>query len=867
MKKILLALGLLIASALPAGAQGCGPTNPNCIVPTAPAATCDNRAASTQYTCNAINGGTVGAATDLPIYNSSGTGFVDSGVPLLPAGGVNLYASPSGSDTNNTCLNSGTPCTLKGACAARNAIATFLSGSFNITLANGTYSAIDSNNALCSVFGNAGGSSTGLTRLIGASTSGAPSTTMFAVPAGDFGVLVKDGGEVVVNNVEITGGNASAGIESSGQSSVADLNNIFWGTWGTSGAHISAATGSYVNVTSGGETLLANFPGVTHWNLSGLASFSAGGPTNIPSAVSWTGGVFLAASGSPYINLASWTLTGAGVAGSTGARANLSGPGYLSTPGAAPCNSSFPGDQNCAITLGFETSANDPTALPISTYANLPGTIFRYIAGITDGKASNCGDSACTAPGTIVSGGGGALKLLLYADGTNWRLLSGTNAGAGVPQNNLNTQSGNYSIQTTDCGSTINETGAQKTITLPAVAGFATNCVLAVYNANSTRGQILSGFPGALAAAPSNILWPLDTITVQIVNGAWSLQSYPARHKITASITLYVDNTNGNDANDCLAATTGACATRQGAFNYINTWDGNEQAITVSVADGTYTNNLTQNGPFHGNPSVTLTGDLATPSNVLISTTSADGLDLTNGATLTMGGFKFVTTTGGNGINVENASFLTITGAMEYGSTAASQLVAGAGSTITVKANYKISGGATAHWRALQAAQIIIQGSLTITLSGTPAFSIGFAQIIIGGVLQAPSVTFSGSATGPSFVINTNGILNNANGALPGADSTSTIATHGYATVPGTPTISSCGSSPGTANGTDFSGNVTEGTAATGCTITFATGSVFSSCTVSLSTGAAVGISTLGATLVVVHTVLSGNVLYWTCAN
>jgi hypothetical protein len=80
MKKILLALALLIVSALPAAAQGCGPSNPNCIVPTAPAATCDNRAASTQYTCNAINGGTLGTPKDLPWYNATGTGLTDSGI-------------------------------------------------------------------------------------------------------------------------------------------------------------------------------------------------------------------------------------------------------------------------------------------------------------------------------------------------------------------------------------------------------------------------------------------------------------------------------------------------------------------------------------------------------------------------------------------------------------------------------------------------------------------------------------------------------------------------------------------------------------------------------------------------------------------
>lgn len=57
MKNVLLGLVFLICAALPAAAQGCGPGNPNCIVPTAPNGTSDNRAASTAFVQNQIGGG------------------------------------------------------------------------------------------------------------------------------------------------------------------------------------------------------------------------------------------------------------------------------------------------------------------------------------------------------------------------------------------------------------------------------------------------------------------------------------------------------------------------------------------------------------------------------------------------------------------------------------------------------------------------------------------------------------------------------------------------------------------------------------------------------------------------------------------
>lgn len=62
MKKILLVLAFLFAAAVPAAAQGCGPQNPNCIVPTAPPGTSDNRAASTAFVENAVTAAPITSA-------------------------------------------------------------------------------------------------------------------------------------------------------------------------------------------------------------------------------------------------------------------------------------------------------------------------------------------------------------------------------------------------------------------------------------------------------------------------------------------------------------------------------------------------------------------------------------------------------------------------------------------------------------------------------------------------------------------------------------------------------------------------------------------------------------------------------------
>jgi hypothetical protein len=76
---------------------------------------------------------------------------------------------------------------------------------------------------------------------------------------------------------------------------------------------------------------------------------------------------------------------------------------------------------------GQVSSADGATWIPATRhlFATLPAanTANGLIAAITDGLAGNCGDGTCTTWGTTVTGGGGALKLLLWSNGTNWTLI------------------------------------------------------------------------------------------------------------------------------------------------------------------------------------------------------------------------------------------------------------------------------------------------------------------------------------------------------------------------------------------------------------------------------------------------------------
>jgi hypothetical protein len=138
-------------------------------------------------------------------------------------------------------------------------------------------------------------------------------------------------------------------------------------------------------------------------------------------------------------------MIGSGVAGSTGQMANLQGPGYLISAGAAACASVLPGTANsCSFGFGFQDNFGEgisgagilvgqtkPTIdgpiLTAHTYAGLPGSpTAGQIEHIIDANTSNCSDSSCS-PGATVAGGGGSIDLSLYYTGAAWKVL-GTGA-------------------------------------------------------------------------------------------------------------------------------------------------------------------------------------------------------------------------------------------------------------------------------------------------------------------------------------------------------------------------------------------------------------------------------------------------------
>ncbi|WP_233559614.1 hypothetical protein [Acidovorax sp. 93] len=244
------------------------------------------------------------------------------------------------------------------------------------------------------------------------------------------------------------------------------------------------------------------------------------------------------------------------------------------------------------------------------------------------------------------------------------------------------------------------------------------------------------------------------------------------REKLTAARTYYV-RTDGSNSNDGLSNTGGgAFLTIQKAIDVASALDNGGFAITIQVADGTYTAGNALKS-FLGSGTISIVGNVSTPSNCLVSTTGS--CFVANGVVgrYSLSGFKVQTTTSGFCVAAIGGVTYIALGVMDYGAVAANfaHLYCEGGASIAQSStSYTISGGGAAHIQSVHGGAIT-QNVNTVTITGTPAFSIAFAQADNISLIRAVSNTYSGSATGPRYSATGNAVIDTAGGGasyLPG---------------------------------------------------------------------------------------------------
>lgn len=239
-------------------------------------------------------------------------------------------------------------------------------------------------------------------------------------------------------------------------------------------------------------------------------------------------------------------------------------------------------------------------------------------------------------------------------------------------------------------------------------------------------------------------------------NGTWGPGG---RELLIANRTYYV-RSDGSDSNNGLTNTpAGAFLTLQHAIDVLGTLDLSiyDATITIGIA-GTYAG-CTVSAPFIGGPgsSVTISGDVAAPSNYVISSV----ITVSNYAVLNLSGLDY--TSNGNGITATIGGIINVTGTCVFGVCTSNHIVCTYGGSIVVSANYTIDGGTNNHM-VIQYNSIIFNAGITVTLTGTPAFTSFFIVCSEASSMQGNGNTYVGAATGTRYLAQMNGVIQTLGG-------------------------------------------------------------------------------------------------------
>ncbi len=233
------------------------------------------------------------------------------------------------------------------------------------------------------------------------------------------------------------------------------------------------------------------------------------------------------------------------------------------------------------------------------------------------------------------------------------------------------------------------------------------------------------------------------------------------REKLTANRSYYVRSDGADGNSGLIDSAGGAFLTLQKAWDVIVTLDLAGFTATISVGAGTFAAGLTADVPPVGG-NVTVNGAGA---GTVISITSGNGCIVNNTlCNITVQNMKLTGTAGAGVRAVGKGAKITLGTGVEFGANLTADIWA-QGGTVSIGSNYTKSGNAQRHYHAQNGG--LIEAFLhTVTMSGTPAFSIATASALGASVLSIFNVTYSGAATGTRYSASLNGVINTFGGGL-----------------------------------------------------------------------------------------------------
>ncbi len=214
------------------------------------------------------------------------------------------------------------------------------------------------------------------------------------------------------------------------------------------------------------------------------------------------------------------------------------------------------------------------------------------------------------------------------------------------------------------------------------------------------------------------------------------------RERLSANRTYYVNASEGSDTNSGLSSGA-SFATIQKAVETALSLDSDIYDVTISVADGSYAENVAISGGLSGVGVLNITGNTASSSDCVIAPASGNAITVENGARCQVWGFKLAGSPVYAVLCSDHATLDLRNIVFAGGSTA--HVSAGGYSTVSISSNYEIAASTGRHMYANRFSRIQIINRI-VTITGALHFGTGFGWANYFSLIEATGCTFTGDA-------------------------------------------------------------------------------------------------------------------------
>ncbi len=242
------------------------------------------------------------------------------------------------------------------------------------------------------------------------------------------------------------------------------------------------------------------------------------------------------------------------------------------------------------------------------------------------------------------------------------------------------------------------------------------------------------------------------------------------REVLTANRTYYV-RTDGSNSNNGLANTSGgAFLTIQKAIDTACALDLSVYAVTINVADGTYSGFVLKN--YIGVGPISIVGNTTTPANVDLSGASTNVNGTQWGCTYSLSGVK-IANSAGNGMRLTGPGTLNINN-MEFGACSGAHIRADNSCFVTCTTGALTISGNAAYGYLSGYLSVINLDSSTVTYTANVAYSQAHCYAQMEGLINVPAVTWTlggNTVTGKRYNAYANATINTSGGGatfIPG---------------------------------------------------------------------------------------------------